>query len=127
MATREVCNMRRIRTNTPLQSFMTLNDEVFIECAQQLALQMKNHSEVVENQLKFGLEKALVRPAEPEQVQVLKQLYDKTRLKYLADPHAARQIAGDSDELTISSEVADVATLTVVANVILNLDSFLTR
>ena len=34
---REFCTVRRIRTNTPLQALVTLNDPVFIEAAQALA------------------------------------------------------------------------------------------
>lgn len=32
---RETCTVRRIRTNTPLQAFVTLNDPVFFEAAQR--------------------------------------------------------------------------------------------
>src|SRR5207245_7531730 len=34
---REICVVRRIRTNTPLQAFVTLNDPVYVEIAQALA------------------------------------------------------------------------------------------
>ena len=34
---REICTIRRIRTNTPLQAFVTLNDPVYVEAAQALA------------------------------------------------------------------------------------------
>ena len=34
---RSVCSMRRIRTNTPLQALVTLNDQVYVEAAQGLA------------------------------------------------------------------------------------------
>src|SRR5438105_15939816 len=34
---REVCTVRRVRTNTPLQALVTLNDPVYIEAAQALA------------------------------------------------------------------------------------------
>ena len=34
---RETCTLRRIRTNTPLQAFVTLNDPVYVEAAQALA------------------------------------------------------------------------------------------
>ena len=34
---REICTVRRIRTNTPLQAFVTLNDPVYVEAAQALA------------------------------------------------------------------------------------------
>ena len=34
---REICAIKRIRTNTPLQSLVTLNDPVYVEAAQALA------------------------------------------------------------------------------------------
>ena len=34
---RELCTVRRVRTNTPLQAFVTLNDPVYVEAAQALA------------------------------------------------------------------------------------------
>ena len=34
---REICAIKRVRTNTPLQAFVTLNDPVYVEAAQALA------------------------------------------------------------------------------------------
>ncbi len=34
---REICSLRRISTNTPLQAFVTMNDPVYVEAAQSLA------------------------------------------------------------------------------------------
>lgn len=34
---REVCTVRRTRTNTPLQALVTLNDPVYVEAAQAVA------------------------------------------------------------------------------------------
>src|SRR5258706_6300622 len=39
---REVCALRRPRSNTPLQALVTLNDPVYIEAAQALAKRMAN-------------------------------------------------------------------------------------
>ncbi|MFN4256483.1 MAG: DUF1553 domain-containing protein [Saprospiraceae bacterium] len=39
-AARQVCTARRVRTNTPLQALNTLNDPVFVECAQFFALKL---------------------------------------------------------------------------------------
>ena len=42
---REVCTIRRIRTNTPLQALVTLNDPVFIEASQGLARKVLRDSD----------------------------------------------------------------------------------
>ncbi len=118
MATREVCNMRRIRTNTPLQSFMTLNDIAFIEAARALADQMIAKSDQLEEQVAHGIHRAILRPGTPEQIETLVALYHESLSDYNADPEAARKFAGSTSEK---------AALTVVANIILNLDAFLTK
>ncbi len=121
MATREVCNMRRIRTNTPLQSFMTLNDIAFIEAAQSLAKLMTAHSENLQEQIAHGLHRALLRPGTPEQIDVLTHLYQENLATYQAELEAAKKMSGSIEN------PAHLAALTVVANIILNLDSFLTK
>jgi hypothetical protein len=40
----EVCTVRRIRTNTPLQALTTLNDSAYIDMARQFANRMQKES-----------------------------------------------------------------------------------
>src|SRR5690606_7318746 len=40
-ASREFCSVQRIRTNTPLQALVTLNDSVYLESAKHFALLMR--------------------------------------------------------------------------------------
>ena len=42
---REFCQLRRLRTNTPLQALVTLNDPVYVEAAQNLADYMQTHGQ----------------------------------------------------------------------------------
>ncbi len=126
ISTRDVCSLRRIPTDTPLQSFMTLNDEAFVEAAQFLAARM-NEKSTVEQQIADGLERALLRPAEPQQIAVLQRLFAETCSEYQDDIPAAKKMAGASGTDKTDEQVVHVAALTVVANVILNMDSFLTK
>lgn len=124
MATREVCNMRRIRTNTPLQSFMTLNDPAFIEAAQALSRLMIQQSDDLDEQLAHGLHRALLRPGTPAQISALRELFVDTLSSYELDENAAAKMAGQVPE---GGDVAHHAAMTVVSNVILNQDAFLTK
>ncbi len=127
MASREVCALRRIRTNTPLQSFMTLNDAAFIEAAQGLASRMAQHApHDPAAAIRHGLECALVRPAAPSEITTLLRLYQDILPSYEADPEAAQKMAGQ-DPMPAHIPSARLAALSVVGNVILNLDGFLVR
>ena len=125
MATRDVCNMRRIRTNTPLQSFMTLNDIAFIEAARSLAMQMQKQApKNVRGQIAHGLHKALLRPGNQNQIDTLESLYQDSLARYQSDKDAASELAALPKD---HENVSQLAALTLVTNVILNLDAFLTK
>ncbi len=51
---RNVCTARRIRTNTPLQALVTLNDPVYVEAAQALAKRMRYAGTEVDRQIARG-------------------------------------------------------------------------
>ncbi|MDG2013122.1 MAG: PSD1 and planctomycete cytochrome C domain-containing protein [Pirellulaceae bacterium] len=125
-STRDVCSMRRINTNTPLQSFMTLNDEAFVEAAQALAIQM-SQADTPALQISRGLEMALVRAAEPAKIPTLLNLYQKSLEQYTETPAEARLMLGAFANQHAESQHPHLASLVIVANVILNLDEFLTH
>ena len=94
---REVCVSRRIRTNTPLQALVALNDPVFWEASEALAQRMTSHEADSDRlRLAFGYRMALGRlPSEAK--------------------------------LDILEGVLEDGDLVLAANVILNLDEFLMR
>ena len=134
MASRDTCSFRRLRTNTPLQSFMTLNDVTFIEAARALAQNMRSYpSESVAEQIDYGLQAALYTKGTEQQRNVLVALYEQLVTAYSQDLSGAARLTGREGKnwdpskfsSTERSELASQAAMTVVANVILNLDSFL--
>ncbi|MDR3635252.1 MAG: PSD1 and planctomycete cytochrome C domain-containing protein [Isosphaeraceae bacterium] len=126
---REVCTVRRISTNTPLQALVTLNDQVYIEAAQALARRASREAgPSVEGRIARALQLALIRPAETREVSALVELYRKRLEFYRKDGRAAHELAANPlGPVPAGSDEADLAALTSVCNVILNLDEFLTR
>ncbi|MEZ6086761.1 MAG: DUF1553 domain-containing protein [Pirellulaceae bacterium] len=126
---REVCTLRRGRTNTPLQALVTLNDPVYVEAAQALARRMIDAGTEIEARLIYGFHTCLLRDPTSEEVERLKTLYDRTLKEFQADEAQAKLMAEDPlGPIPNEMNVADAAAMTVVGNVLLNLDEmFLKR
>jgi hypothetical protein len=126
---RETCTVRRVRTNTPLQAFVTLNDPVFVEAAQALARRiMKEGGGSAEERARFGLRLVLARPASAEQVKRVLALFEEEREHYRKDAKAATALATEPlGPLPAGMDAAEAAAWTVVANVLLNLDGVMTK
>ena len=131
MSTRDVCSMRRLRTNTPLQSFMTLNDVTFVEAARSLAAKMIESGKTPAEQIRFGIETALYRPVSGKQVDTLLVVYENNVTRFENNLVQAAELLGkkttdvEEQDEDAKSKMANHAAMTLVCNVILNLDSFL--
>lgn len=126
---REFCSIRCIRTNTPLQALVTLNDPVYVEAAQALARRMVlQGGATTEQRAAYGFRLALARSPRPEEAARLVRLFEETRARYAADEAQAMSLATDPlGPLPADMNAVDLATWTVVANVLMNLDEFIAR
>jgi mono/diheme cytochrome c family protein len=121
---REVCSVRRIPTNTPIQVFVTLNDPAFVEAAQALARRaLDDAAGQAEAAILRAFRLALTRPPSDLESARLSQLYREALAAFEADPDSARQLATDPlGPLPDHLPPAQAAAMTTVANAILNLD-----
>jgi hypothetical protein len=126
---RETCTIKRARTNTPLQSLVTLNDPVYVEAAQALARRIVHEGGAgAEPRARYALQLCLGRPPRPEQVVPIVSLYTAERQRYDNDREAAVSLATNPlGPLPPGMEPAELAAWTAVANVLLNLDAVLTK
>jgi hypothetical protein len=117
---RETCAIRRFRTNTPLQAFVTMNDPAFVEAAQALARRiMREGGATTAERAAFGLKLCLIRPPSAEQTAALVQLYESELAHYRADGEAAKKLATEPlGALPDGMDAAEAAAWTVVANVL---------
>lgn len=102
---REFCTPRRLRSNTPLQALMTLNDATFVECSQSLGERMLRSGDSVETQIHYGFLAVTSREPSSSESEALQQLYQTCR--------AEGATASES--------------MTAVASVLLNLDEIMSK
>jgi len=125
---REVCTLRRNRTNTPLQALVTLNDPVYVEASQALARKMIAAGTSATDRARHGFRACLARLPRPVELDRLVQLFEQSRTEFAREPEKAAQLAGSSTGGTpASGNSAELAAWTVVANVLLNLDETLMK
>jgi Protein of unknown function (DUF1553) len=151
-APREVCNARRIRTNTPLQALVTLNDSVYVDLARRLAyrsvaevMQDRHRLDGIHNTKRqanprpdqtYGAGGADIvaairrtyalaagRPADAPRQLALFDLYLASLRRFRQDPEKTCETIGIEDQ----HNRPEMAALVVVANAVLNLDDVLVK
>ena len=117
---REVCVSRRIRTNTPLQALVTLNDSVYVDLSAKLAskafLETKNN---YSESIKLAYKLAVGKNISKEKFEILLKLYQKTLAIYKKQPEKSVQLLGNKNP--------EMAALVLVCNSVLNLDEVITK
>ena len=126
---REVCTIRRIRTNTPLQALVTLNDPVYVEAAQALARRMMAEGgKTIDAHIVYGFRLCLARAPTGAERASLTRLYEKALARYAKDEPNAKLIAtvplGPAPK---GVDIKQLAAWTVVGNVLLNLDEVIAK
>jgi mono/diheme cytochrome c family protein len=125
---REVCTVRRSRTNTPLQALVLMNDPTYVEAARKLAERMILQTSAAPDRLAFAFRLATARAPSAKELDVLQRALQLQRDRFARDEKAALKLlaVGESprDE---SLPPAELAAYTVVASVILNLDEVVTK
>src|SRR5262249_16779716 len=92
---REVCTVRRERTNTPLQALVTLNDPQMVEAARNLAERALQHGgSTAGDRLDYLTDRLLSRPFRPEERKVAEASLADLLSYYQAHPADAKALIG---------------------------------
>lgn len=126
---RDICTAKRSRTNTPLQAFVTLNDKAFFEAAQMLGRRiLAEGGAELDDKLRHGMWLALQRDPSDVELEALREVYTQSLADYRENPEAALQTAvGPAPALADTVDTAEAAAMTLVGNVLLNLDELINK
>jgi Protein of unknown function (DUF1549)/Protein of unknown function (DUF1553)/Planctomycete cytochrome C len=137
---REVCTARRIRTNTPLQALVTLNDTVYLDIARRFAHLLDSlEPGGPERKIAAGYRRMLFGEIAPEKLTILMGLYKESVVRFAAATADAKKMLGESGggEVGMGGEAkkgdgivsrrAKEAALVVICSVLLNLDEVITK
>jgi hypothetical protein len=128
---REVCTVRRERTNTPLQALVTMNDIQFVEAARILAqraiLANPNGADPVAR-LQWIAARIVSRPLRGEELGVLQTSLGELSGYYQANPQSAKELlAVGATRSPEEINPSELASWTMTVNILMNLDEAITK
>ncbi len=126
---REICQVKRARTNTPLQALELLNDVAYVEAARALGqLMIEAGGCTPEQRLVYAFRRTLAREPSAAELGVLGRGLDRYLASYRTDRDAARRLIRVGESPPDSRlDPAELAAYTACASVILNLDETITQ
>ena len=117
---REICQPRRLSTNTPLQPLIFLNDQGFFECARKLTDRcIAETPESPAAQFTHAFQILTCRPPRDGELKALEELYASQLARYQKDPVATRSVSG--------GEGPHRAALTTLCSTLLTSDAVITN
>ena len=125
---REICTIRRNRSNTPLQALVTLNDPVYVEAAQALARRITATAGTPEARIQTAYQFVVQRAPSAKETARITQLLNEALTVFTQDEKKAKDMATDPiGPAPKDANLAELAAWTTVANVLLNLDEVLMK
>jgi hypothetical protein len=126
---REKCTARRTTTNTPLQALVLLNDPTYLEAARTIAGRvMQEGGKSDKRRAALAFELAALRQATNDELALLTTLAKEQRTYFRSQPKEAEALLKNG-ESTYDEALppAELATWTLVASTILNLDETVSK
>jgi len=127
--TREICTVKRSRTNTPLQALSLLNEKTFVEAARVLAQRMiAEGGATPEERIAWAFQRVTCRSPRTQEMAILTAGLQKHLGRFQQEPDAAAQLVTIGvSKPDPNLNASELAAYTLTANVLLNLDEVVTR
>jgi hypothetical protein len=127
--TREECTVNRVNSNTPLQALVLLNDPIYVEAARVFAQNiLEQGGRSLKSRLDWAFLRALGRQPTQEERRILSELHRKNLVRFRTNQTSAGDLARAGEAPAApNGKATDLAAMTSVARVILNLHEVITR
>lgn len=128
VARRQVCEVKPLRTNTPMHALTTLNDITYVEAAAAMARVALKSSSVDVDRLRTVAKRVLCRDLSPPELAVWMRTIERSRKAFEQDVHAAERLLGQLSAVKDGElQPAIHAAWTMLCLNMLNLDETLTK
>ncbi len=125
---RDQCEVKRLRTNTPLQALIVLNDPAILEASRVFAERLMIEKSTPEEKIRKAFQSIVCREAETKEFEILTNYFHSELEMFGKSPDKARQLirAGEFPNGDIK-DTASLASLMQVIHTIYNMEESITK
>lgn len=125
---RDQCEVNRMRTNTPLQALVLLNDPVILESARVLAERLMKENKPMAERVTQAFQQIICRKPGKEELSMLLTYFESEKMRFNQSPEKATLFiqAGEYPH-SKTKDVVSLAALMQVVQTIYNLDEAITK
>ena len=122
---RELCTVKREKTNTPLQALVLMNDPQFLETCKALSQRVQMDKEGLESQLSYMFRLLLGRLPDQQEKDLVMDIYKKELDKFNTDNTTVDKVLNVGIyKLDEKLDRTKTAALAMVGNILMNQDEF---
>ncbi len=125
-ASRDLCEVDRQKTNTPLQALVMMNDPQVLEASRVLAYKALSAHQNDQDRLIYAFEKILGRNPSEEEKNVLESFLEAEQTRFAEAPDQAREYL-DVGQYPQENQTPEAAAFMSVINTIFNLDEAISK
>jgi hypothetical protein len=128
VAKRQVCEVKPLRTNTPMHALTIMNDVTYVEAGRALADILLRDAKDDDARLSLAVNRVLGRKPSAEELNLMKRSLERGIASFTEDPEAARRFLSHGDSKTNSDiPPATRAAWAALCLNLLNLDETLNK
>lgn len=124
---RDLCEVRRQKTNTPLQALALQNDEQVLEGARVLATNVINNTSESQEAVQSIFQRIMLRNPTERELGMMVDYFERHYDKFNGDNESAEKLLAIGEYPANPSDTAKTAALMMVAQVLYNLDETITK
>jgi len=127
-AKRQVCEVKPLRTNTPMHALIMMNDVTYVEAARSLAETILNEEDGIDARLILASKRVLARELSEREIAIWKRSLERSSKEFITDPDSAKAYLSHGDSKPNETiESSELAAWTALCLNFLNLDETLNK
>jgi hypothetical protein len=125
---RDQCEVKRLKTNTPLQALMMLNDPTVLEASRVLSQRLIAEGTTPDKKIAKAFRLIVCRNANPKEAQILLDYYQGQQKEFSGNPSAAKTaVATGEYPMPANLDIPAMAALMRTIETIYNLEESITK